>query len=101
MISRTGSRRIRSIVRSNSSREVGSIQCTSSNTISTGRLRLKSSNRPSKASSVFSFFSCGVRFISDSAPPLGSDNRSATSACRTPATASSNSSASCSLLRER
>ena len=37
MTSKTGRRRTRSTVRSSSSREVGSIQCASSNTIKTGR----------------------------------------------------------------
>ena len=57
--SSTGRRRTRSTARSSSSSEVGSIQCTSSNTISTGRCRARASSCRSSASNVFSFFRCG------------------------------------------
>ena len=53
--SRTGRRATRSTSRSSSSRELGSIQCTSSKIISTGRCRAKASSCRSSASKVFSF----------------------------------------------
>ena len=60
-ISSTGRLRTRSTARSSSSSEVGSIQCTSSNTISTGCWRAKPSSWRISASSVRSFLRCGLR----------------------------------------
>ncbi len=59
--SSTGSRRAPSTIRSSSSREVGSIQWASSNTISTGRCRVSASNWLSTASNSFSRLRCGLR----------------------------------------
>jgi len=72
--SSTGRRRTRSRVRSSNSREVGSIQWTSSNTISTGRCRASASSWVSSASNSFSRLRCGLRF--KSAAELGNDSSS-------------------------
>ena len=61
MISSTGSVGTRSMIRSSNSSEVGSIQCTSSNTISTGCRAASPSTCASSACSVFSLRFCGVR----------------------------------------
>ena len=61
-ISSTGRLRTRSTVRSSSSREVGSIQCASSKTMTTGCWRARPSSCRISASSVRSFLRCGLRF---------------------------------------
>jgi hypothetical protein len=70
----TRSRCTRSMVRSKSSREVGSIQWASSNTISTGRCRASASSWLSNASNIFSRLRCGLRLRS--AAELGNDKSS-------------------------
>src|SRR5262252_5952669 len=60
--------------------QIGSIQCASSNMISTGRRRAKLSSRPISASSVRSFLRCGLRFGNGCRSELGIDSRSAMNA---------------------
>jgi hypothetical protein len=62
--SSTGRCRTRSTVRSSNSREVGSIQWASSNTISNGRCCASASSWPSRASNNFSRLRCGLRLSS-------------------------------------
>ena len=59
-ISNTGRPAARSIVRSRSSRELGSIQCRSSQTNSTGCRRASTSSCRTSVSKVFSFFRSGL-----------------------------------------
>src|SRR5438105_15855608 len=79
-ISSTGRLQTRSTVRSNSSREVGSIQCASSKTMTTGWRRAKLSRCRISASSVRSFLRCGPRFGSGWRSEAGNDSRSAINA---------------------
>ena len=72
--SSTGRCRTRSTVRSSNSREVGSIQWASSNTISTGRRRASASSWLSSDSNCFSRLRCGLRLRSEA--ELGNDNSS-------------------------
>ena len=76
--SNTGSRCTWSTIRSRSSREVGSIQWASSNTMSTVRCRASASSWLRNISNSFSRLSCGLRLRS--AAELGSDNNSLNSA---------------------
>ena len=71
---------MRSIMRSSSSREVGSIQCASSKIITTGCWCARPSSWRISASSVRCFFCCGLRFGSSWCSEAGNDSRSATSA---------------------
>ncbi len=79
-ISSTGRLRTRSTVRSSSSREVGSIQCASSKTMTTGCWRARPSSCRISASSVRSFLRCGLRFGSGWRSEAGNDSRSARNA---------------------
>ncbi len=79
-ISNTGRLRTRSTVRSSSSREVGSIQCASSKTITTGCWRARPSSCRISAASVRSFLRCGLRFGSGWRSEAGNDSRSARNA---------------------
>ena len=79
-ISSTGKLRTRSTVRSSSSREVGSIQCASSKTISTGCWHARPSSCRISASNVRSFLRWGLRFGSGWRSESGNDSKSARSA---------------------
>jgi len=78
MTSNTARRRTCSTIRSKNSREVGSIQCASSNVASTGRPRDNAANWLVSASNNFSRFFCGLKL--SSAAALGSDSNSLNSA---------------------
>ena len=75
--SSNGSVDARATVKVNSSSEVGSIQCASSNSISTGCCAASRVNCASSASSVFSLRRCGVRSGRGYLSPVGIDIRSA------------------------
>ncbi len=75
--SSNGSVDARATVRVNSSSEVGSIQCASSNSISTGCRAASRAICASSASSVFSLRRCGVRSGRRYLSPVGIDIRSA------------------------
>ncbi len=79
-ISSTGRLGARSTIRSSTSREVGSIQCTSSKIMTTGRWRARPSSWRISASRVRSFLCCGLRFGSGWRSEAGKDIRSAMSA---------------------
>ena len=76
-ISKIGSRSIRASVRSSNSREVGSIQCTSSKTISNGCCRAIVSRVRRSRSKVFSFFRCGASSGLGIEPVPANDSKSA------------------------
>ncbi len=69
--SNTGTVRKRRIAKDRTSSEVGSIQCTSSNTMTTGLRRAISATWPTSASIVLCFLRCGSRLTDwyDSAQP--------------------------------
>src|SRR5215472_7778478 len=67
------------MTRSSSSRELGSIQCTSSKSIRTGCCRAEASSCRSSTSKVFSFLRWGVSWREGNCPSVGNDSRSASS----------------------
>jgi hypothetical protein len=77
-MSSTGRLGTHSTMRSSSSREVGSLQCASSQTTTTRCRRANPSIWRISASSVVSFLRCGLRFGSGLRSDAGNDSRSAT-----------------------
>jgi len=71
---------MRSIMRSSSSREVGSIQCASSKSMTTGWRHAKPTISRINAANVRSFFGCGLSLGRGLRSDAGNDSRSASSA---------------------